>query len=113
MILVEKFKILHDSHKGNIFVIAKMNPELLKALEANMFDHHEYEVLEAEAFLKGEARGLASGMEKGMQEGMEKGMEKGVQQEREKNDALTTKRADYLRSQNVPDSVISEMLALK
>ena len=70
-----------------------------------MFDHHEYEVLEAEAFLKGEARGLASGMEKGI--------EKGAQQEREKNDALTTKRADYLRSQNVPDSVISAMLALK
>jgi hypothetical protein len=61
----------------------------LKALEANMFDHHEYEALEAEAFLKG------------------------AEQEREKNDALTTKRADYLRSQNVPDSVISTMLSLK
>ena len=85
--------------------VSRMNPELLKALEANMFDHHEYEVLEAEAFLKGEARGLASGMEKG------------AQQEREKNDAdnaaRDTKRADYLRSQNVPDSVIAAMLALK
>jgi hypothetical protein len=44
-------------------------------------------------------------------------MEKGVQQEREKNDAdnaaRDTKRADYLRSQNVPDSVIAAMLALK
>ncbi len=78
-----------------------MSPELLKALEANMFDHHEYEVLEAEAFLKGEARGLASGMKKG------------AQQEREKNEALTTKRANYLRSQNVPDDVISTMLSLK
>ena len=66
-----------------------------------MFDHHEYEVLEAEAFLKGQARGLASGMEKG------------AQQEREKNEARDSKRADYLRSQNVPDSVISAMLALK
>ena len=70
-----------------------------------MFDHHEYEVLEAEAFLKGQARGLASGMEKGI--------EKGAQQEREKNDARDSKRADYLRSQNVPDDVISAMLALK
>ena len=74
-----------------------------------MFDHHEYEALEAEAFLKGEARGLASGMEKGM--------EKGAQQEREKNNAdnaaRDTKRADYLRSQNVPDNVISTMLSLK
>ena len=40
-----------------------------------MFDHHEYEVLEAEAFLKGEASGV------------EKGIEKGAQQEREKADA--------------------------
>ena len=52
-----------------------------------MFDHHEYEVLEAEAFLKG------------------------AKQEREKNDAdnaaRDSKRANYLRSQNVPDSVIS------
>ena len=66
-----------------------------------MFDHHEYEVIEAEAFLKGEASGV----------------EKGAQQEREKNDAdnaaRDSKRANYLRSQNVPDSVISAMLALK
>ena len=49
----------------------------------------------------------------GLASGMEKGIEKGAQQEREKNDALTTKRADYLRSQNVPENVISAMLALK
>ena len=77
--------------------VSRMSPELLKALEANMFDHHEYEVLEAEAFLKGEASGV----------------EKGVLQEREKNDARDSKRADYLRSQNVPDDVISTMLSLK
>ena len=66
-----------------------------------MFDHHENEALEAEAFLKGQA----------------KGMEKGARQEREKNDAdnaaRDSKRADFLRSQNVPDSVIAAMLALK
>ena len=77
--------------------VSRVNPELLKALEANMFDHHEYEAIEAEAFLKGQANG--------------------VQQEREKNDAecaaRDSKRADYLRSQNVPDSVISTMLSLK
>ena len=81
--------------------VSRVKPEFLKALEANMFDRHEYEVLEADAFFKGEACGV------------EKGIEKGVQQEREKNDALTTKRADYLRSQNVPENVISAMLALK
>ena len=45
--------------------------------------------------------------------GIEKGIEKGVQQEREKNEALDTKRVEYLRSQNIPDDVISAMLALK
>ena len=69
--------------------VSRMKPELLKALEANMFDHHEYEALEAEAFLKG------------------------AEKERKKNDVLTSKRADFLRSQNVPDSVIAAMLALK
>ena len=38
-----------------------MKPELLKALEASMFDHHEYEALEAEAFLKGQASGVEKG----------------------------------------------------
>lgn len=69
--------------------VSRVNPELLKALEANMFDHHEYEALEAEAFLNG------------------------AKQEREKNDARDSKRADYLRSQNVPENVISTMLSLK
>jgi hypothetical protein len=69
--------------------VSRVNPELLKALEANMFDHHEYEALEAEAFLNG------------------------AKQEREKNDARDSKRAAYLRSQNVPENVISTMLALK
>ena len=78
-----------------------MKSELLKALEANMFDHHEYEALEAEAFLKGEARGLASGMEKG------------AQQEREKSDARDSKRAEYFRSKGVPEDIISEGFALK
>ena len=66
-----------------------------------MFDRHEYEALEAEAFLKGQASGV----------------EKGALQERKKNDAdnaaRDSKRADFLRSQNVPDSVIAAMFALK
>ena len=66
-----------------------------------MFDRHEYEALEAEAFLKGQASGV----------------EKGALQECKKNDAdnaaRDSKRADFLRSQNVPDRVIAEMLALK
>ena len=58
-----------------------------------MFDRHEYEALEAEAFLKGQANG--------------------ARQEREKNEARDSKRADFLRSQNVPENVISAMLSLK
>lgn len=85
--------------------VSRMKPELLKALEANMFDHHEYEAIEAEAFLKGQASGMVAGIEKG------------TLQEREKNDAVNaardSKRADFLRSQNVPDSVIAAMLAMK
>jgi hypothetical protein len=65
----------------------------LKALEANMFDHHEYEVLEAEAFLKGQANG--------------------AQQEREKNDAEKLKMAEFFRSKGVPEEIISEGFALK
>ena len=62
-----------------------------------MFDHHEYEVLEAEAYLKGQARG----------------MEKGVQQEREKNDAEKLKMAEFFRSKGIPEEVIAEGFALK
>ena len=70
-----------------------------------MFDRHEYEALEAEAYLKGQARG------------MEKGMEKGAQQEREKNDAdnaaRDTKRAEFFRSKGVSEAIIAEGFALK
>ena len=71
-----------------------------------MFDEkHVYEAIMAETYLKGEAKGRA--------DGIEQGFEQGVQQEREKNEALDTKRVEYLRSQNIPDDVISAMLALK
>ena len=66
-----------------------------------MFDHHEYEVLEAEAFLKGEASGV----------------EKGAQQEREKNEAdnaaRDSKMAEFFRSKGVSEEIISEGFALK
>ena len=78
--------------------VSRVKPELLQALEVNMFDRHQYEALEAEAYLKGEAKGLA--------DGMEKGLEKGAASEREKI-------VHFLRSQNVSDDVISAMLALK
>ncbi|MBR6834120.1 MAG: PD-(D/E)XK nuclease family transposase [Fibrobacter sp.] len=81
--------------------VSRVKPEFLKALEANMFDRHEYEVLEADAFFKGEACGV------------EKGIEKGVKQEREKNDAQKLKMAEYFRSKGIPEEIISEGLALK
>ena len=77
--------------------VSRMKPELLKALEANMFDHHEYEALEAEAFLKGQASGV----------------EKGALQERKKNDAEKLKIADFFRSKGVPEDIVSEGFGLK
>ena len=47
---VEKSNHLRRSYRIGIFLIEKKKPELLKALEANMFDHHEYEALEAKTF---------------------------------------------------------------
>ena len=77
--------------------VSRVNPELLKALEANMFDRHEYEALEAEAYLKGQANG--------------------AQREREKNDAdnaaRDTKRAEFFRSKGVSEAIIAEGFALK
>jgi hypothetical protein len=49
----------------------------------------------------------------GIEKGIEKGKLEGADQERKKNEALNTKRAEFLRSQNVSDEVISAMLALK
>ena len=42
-----------------------------------------------------------------------RGRKRGVEQERKRNETLNTKRVDFLRSQNVPDDVISAMLAIK
>ena len=63
-----------------------------------MFDEkHVYEAIMAETYLKGEANG--------------------IEKEREKNEienaARDSRREKYLRSQNIPDDVISAMLALK
>ncbi|WP_175547391.1 Rpn family recombination-promoting nuclease/putative transposase [Fibrobacter sp. UWH4] len=54
---------------------------------------------------RGRKRGLAQGLEQGVKQGAEK--------ERERNEALNLRRVKFLRSQNVPDSVISAMLAIK
>ena len=58
-----------------------------------MFDRHEYEALEAEAFLKGQANG--------------------ARQEREKNDAEKLKMAEFFRSKGVSEAIIAEGFALK
>ena len=38
---------------------------------------------------------------------------KGAEEERSKNEAANNRRAEYLRSQNIPDDIISAMLAIK
>ena len=42
-----------------------------------------------------------------------RGRKRGAEKERERNEALNARRVKFLRSQNVPDSVISAMLSLK
>ena len=56
---------------------------------------------------------LSTARRKGLEEGRAEGRAEGAATERAKNEALTNRRAEYLRSQNIPDSVISEMLAIK
>ena len=68
---------------------------------------------ERAAVRRGRKRGLAQGLEQGIEQGIEKGIEQGIEQERERNDALNSKRVTFLRSQNVPDDVISALLACK
>ena len=45
--------------------------------------------------------------------GRKRGLAQGAEKERERNEALNARRVKFLRSQNVPDSVISTMLSLK
>ena len=49
--------------------------------------------------------------------GIEKGKLEGAEQERKKNEienaARDSRREEYLRSQNIPDDVITAMLAIK
>ena len=50
---------------------------------------------------------------RGRKRGLAQGLEQGTKKERERNEALNARRVKFLRSQNVPDSVISAMLSLK
>ena len=50
---------------------------------------------------------------RGRKRGLAQGLEQGTKKERERNEALNARRVKFLRSQNVPDSVISTMLSLK
>ena len=45
--------------------------------------------------------------------GRKRGLAQGAEKERERNEALNARRVEFLRSQNVPDSVISTMLSLE
>ena len=59
------------------------------------------------------AKGRAEGIEKGLAEGIEQGIEKGAEQERKKFEAEKLKIAEYLRSNGVPENIISGGFALK
>ena len=58
-----------------------------------MFDKHADEAIEAEIWLKAEA--------------------KGREQERAKNEALNSKKVEFLRAHNVPEELIAAMENIK
>ena len=54
-----------------------------------------------------------AGLRRGRKEGLEKGLEKGAEQERKKFAARDKRIAEYLRSNGVPENIISGGFALK
>ena len=77
--------------------VSRISPELLKALEEHMFDKHADEAIEAEIWLKAEA--------------------KGREQERAKNEVAKAARdkkiAEYLRSLGVSEDSVAKALSIK
>ena len=73
--------------------VSHIKPELLKVLEEHMFDKHADEAIEAEIWLKAEAKGAAN--------------------ERAKNEALNDKKVEFLRAHNVPEELIVAMEKIK
>ncbi len=82
--------------------VSRIKPELLKAMEAKMFDDkHVREAIEAEAYLKGEAKGKA----KGIAEGEAKANKKFV--------ARNKKIVEFLRANGVSRKLLTAALAIK
>jgi len=82
-------------------LVGKSSKRFIAKVAKDMVDKREYRAC------------LSTARRKGLEEGLEKGFEKGAEKERIKNEAVTNRRAEYLRSQNVSDDVISAMLAIK
>ena len=90
-----------------------------------MFDKHADEAIEAEIWLKAEAKGReqgleegrAQGLEQGREQGLEQGREEGREQERVENEiakvARDKKIAEYLRSIGVSEDGVSKALSIK
>ena len=78
---------------------------------------HIMEVIKADAYLKGEAKGIKDGMKKGMKEGLQKGMEKGLKQgakqAKAKFAARDKKIEEFLRSKGVAPELLTAALAIK
>lgn len=114
--------------------LSNVDPKILQTLEVAMSeDKHVMEVIKADAYLKGEAKGIKDGMKKGMKEGLQKGMEKGMEkglaqgmekglqkgmekgakQERAKIVARDKKIEEFLRSKGVSPELLTAALAIK
>ena len=71
-----------------------------------MFDKHADEAIEAEIWLKAEAKGRAQGLEQGREEGREQGLEQGREKERlnNKNDTVTVLREMGLSEEKIAEA---------
>lgn len=86
-------------------LVSKAPKRFIAKVAKDMIDKREYMACLSTARRKG--------LEEGREKGREEGREEGAEAERAKSEARENRRAEFLRSQNVSDDVISAMLAIK
>ena len=129
-ILVMKHAFDEDGLKGIVDKLNKMLSKMENRARATLVDKivlylEEYideDVVEELRMQKsiGQVLGIPTAGDRrraaeraGVRRGMKRGMEKGAEQERKKNEATNSRRAEFLRSKKIPDDIISAMLAIK
>lgn len=86
-------------------LVGRSSKRFIAKVAKDMVDKREYMACLSTARRKG--------LEEGREKGREEGREEGSKEERAKNEAVTNRRTEFLRSKNIPEDVISAMLAIK